>query len=156
MNSAGGSFGLSFGLAFAGAIMLAALAFSFTNLAEQSAVLSPEEQKQVATALEEDAQIMSNTQLVELLVGQPADVQAEIIRINTEARHLALQIALLVPLIAATLGLAVSLRDDRRQPDPKPSSAVEGWSSAASGRVGLGVSVAPQPDPQRDDEPGDE
>ena len=34
VNSAAGSFGLSFGLAFAGAIMLAALALSFTNLSE--------------------------------------------------------------------------------------------------------------------------
>ena len=41
VNSAAGSFGLSFGLAFAGAIMLATLAFSFTNLAEQSTVLTP-------------------------------------------------------------------------------------------------------------------
>ena len=36
------------GLAFAGAIMLATLAFSFTNLAEQSTVLSPTEQQVVA------------------------------------------------------------------------------------------------------------
>ncbi len=36
VNSAAGSFGLSFGLAFAGAIMLAALAFSFTAFAEAS------------------------------------------------------------------------------------------------------------------------
>ena len=36
VNSAAGSFGLSFGLAFAGAIMLAALATSFTALAESS------------------------------------------------------------------------------------------------------------------------
>ena len=41
VNSAAGSFGLSFGLAFAGAIMLATLAFSFTNLAESSTVLTP-------------------------------------------------------------------------------------------------------------------
>ena len=34
VNSAAGSFGLSFGLAFAGAIMLATLALSFTNMAE--------------------------------------------------------------------------------------------------------------------------
>jgi EmrB/QacA subfamily drug resistance transporter len=124
VNSAGGSFGLSFGLAFAGAIMLAALAFSFTNLSEQSLVLDPEEQRQVAAALEEDAQILSDTQLAEILVGQPADVEAEIIRINDEARHFALQIALLVPLIAATLGLAVSF-GMTRQPDPEPSSAAE-------------------------------
>ncbi len=36
VNSAAGSFGLSFGLAFAGAIMLATLALTFTDLAEAS------------------------------------------------------------------------------------------------------------------------
>ena len=67
---------------------------------------------------------MSNSQLDELIAGQPADVQAEIIRINTEARHLALQVALLVPLIAAALGFVVSLGMGR-QPDPVASSAAE-------------------------------
>lgn len=125
VNSAGGSFGLSFGLAFAGAIMLATLAFTFTNMAESSVVLAPEQQEQVAQALEEDAEIMSNTQLEEQLAGQPADVQAEIIRINTEARHIALQVALLVPLIAGLLGLLNSFRMVR-MPDPEPSNAAEG------------------------------
>ena len=41
VNSAAGNFGLSFGLAFAGAIMLAALAFLFTSTTEESTVLSP-------------------------------------------------------------------------------------------------------------------
>ena len=36
VNSAAGSFGLSFGLAFAGAIMLATLAITFTNMAQAS------------------------------------------------------------------------------------------------------------------------
>jgi EmrB/QacA subfamily drug resistance transporter len=124
VNSAGGSFGLSFGLAFAGAIMLATLAFSFTNLANASTVLQPDEKEHVAAVLEDDAQIMSNSQLNELLADEPADVQAEVLRINTDARHLALQVALLVPLIAAALGLAVSF-GMLRQPDPKPSSAAE-------------------------------
>ena len=48
VNSAAGSFGLSFGLAFAGAIMLATLSFAFTNMADSSAVLSPAEQEQVS------------------------------------------------------------------------------------------------------------
>ena len=39
-----------------------------------------------------------------LLVDQPPEVQAEIIRINTEARPLALQVALLIPIIASLLG----------------------------------------------------
>ena len=49
VNSAAGSFGLSFGLAMAGGVMLATLAFAFTAAAESSTVLSPAEQQQVAT-----------------------------------------------------------------------------------------------------------
>jgi hypothetical protein len=41
VNSATGSFGLSFGLAFAGAIMLATLSIAFTDKAESSPVLPP-------------------------------------------------------------------------------------------------------------------
>jgi LPXTG-motif cell wall-anchored protein len=125
VNSAGGSFGLSFGLAFAGAIMLATLSVSFTKLADASTVLSPAEQQQVAKTLEHDAQIMSNTALKEQLKSQPPTTQDEIIRINTDARHLALQVALLIPLLAALLGLFNSFRM-MRLPDPRPSSAVEG------------------------------
>jgi EmrB/QacA subfamily drug resistance transporter len=125
VNSAGGSFGLSFGLAFAGAIMLATLSITFTNMAEASTVLEPAEQQRVANALEEDAQVLSNTQLDELLVGQPEDVRAEIIRINTDARPLALQVALLVPILAALVGLFNSFRM-MRLPDITPSGSVEG------------------------------
>jgi EmrB/QacA subfamily drug resistance transporter len=125
VNSAGGSFGLSFGLAFAGAIMLATLAFTFTNMSESSAVFSPAEQQRVADRLEEGAQILSTTQLQELLVGQPPNIQDEIIRINTDARVIALQVALLVPLLAALLGLFNGFRM-MRLPDPAPSSSGDG------------------------------
>src|SRR5213083_2262516 len=83
VNSAGGSFGLSFGLAFAGAIMLATLSITFTNKANASDVLSPAQQQQVGDKLEDDAQVMTNTQLKELVAKQPQDIQDEIIRINT-------------------------------------------------------------------------
>ena len=43
------------------------------------------EQQQVAKSLIHDAEVMSNTQLAELPVGRPKDVQAEIVRINTDA-----------------------------------------------------------------------
>ena len=46
VNSAGGSFGLSFGLAIAGAIMLATLSFLFTDLAADSDVLDEAQQEQ--------------------------------------------------------------------------------------------------------------
>jgi hypothetical protein len=125
VNSAAGSFGLSFGLAFAGAIMLATLASTFTAKADSSEVLSAQEQQQVAAVLEEDAQLVSNTGLEELLVEQPPAVSAEIIRINTEARPLALQVALLIPILAGTIGIVNGFRM-RRLPDPQPSGAGEG------------------------------
>lgn len=120
VNSAAGSFGLSFGLAFAGAIMLAALATTFTTKSESSAVLSGAEQQRVAQVLETDAELMSNTQLEQLLAQQPAATQQEIIRINTEARPLALQVALLIPLLAGLIGTFNSFRM-LRLPDPKPA-----------------------------------
>ncbi len=125
VNSAGGSFGLSFGLAFAGAIMLASLSLVFTHYANDSTVLSPAEQDKVAKGLEKNAEVMTNTHLEELLAGQPADVKAEIIHINTKARPRALQIALLIPLVAALLGLLNAFRMTRL-PDLEPSEAAEG------------------------------
>jgi len=124
VNSASGSFGLSFGLAFAGAIMLAGLSISFTNMAQASTVLTPAQQEQVAQVLEEDAQVMSNTQLEATLASQPAEIQEEIIRINTDARSIALQMALIVPLLAALLGFVNSFRMVKL-PDLAPSSAAE-------------------------------
>jgi len=125
VNSAAGSFGLSFGLAFAGAIMLATLAFTFTASADASTVLSPDQQQQVSTVLEEDAEIMSNTGLEELLADETPEVQAEVIRINTDSRIIALQVALLVPILAGLIGMLNAFRM-RRLPDPKPSAATEG------------------------------
>jgi MFS family permease len=124
VNSAAGSFGLSFGLAFVGAIMLAGLSLTFTTMATNSTVLAADEKAHVAQVLEQDAQVMSNTQLADLTSGQPPQTQAEILRINTEARPLALQIAMTIPILAGLTGLLISLRM-RRQPDPKASASPE-------------------------------
>jgi MFS family permease len=124
VNSAGGSFGLSFGLAFAGAIMLATLSIAFTDLAKSSTVLPAAEKQQVADVLEDDAEVMSNTQLEELLAEQPEEIREEIIRINIDARPRALQVALLIPILAGLLGLLNSFRM-LRLPDPKPSASAE-------------------------------
>jgi EmrB/QacA subfamily drug resistance transporter len=124
VNSASGSFGLSFGLAFSGAIMLAMLSIVFTQKAESSTVLPLEDKQQIAEALEEDAQLLSNAQLQELLADEPQEIREEIVRINTEARPLALQVALLVPIMASLIGLLNSFRM-LRLPDPTPSEAAE-------------------------------
>jgi len=120
VNSAAGSFGLSFGLAAVGAVMLATLAAAFTQLSSDSDVLTEPEKTQVAIVLEEDAQIMTNTALTAELDGKPAATQDEIIGINTDARHIALQVALLIPLLVGLAGLVNSFRMSRL-PDIAPS-----------------------------------
>ena len=65
------------------------------------------------------------------LVGQPKDVHAEIIRINTDARPIALQVALIIPLLAGLIGLFNGFRM-MRLPDPEPSGSVKGMSFGRS------------------------
>lgn len=125
VNSAAGSFGLSFGLAFAGGVMLATLSFTFVSMSDASDVLASDDKERVATALEEDAQVMANTQLEQLLSEQPDEVADEILRINTEARPRALQAALLIPLLAALVGFFNGFRM-MRLPDVLPSADIEG------------------------------
>ena len=48
---------------------------------------------------------MSDDQLEEQIAAQPPETAEEILRINDEARPQALQIALLVPLLASLVGL---------------------------------------------------
>jgi hypothetical protein len=120
-NSAAGSFGLSFGLAFAGAVMLATLSLTFTAMTQSSTVLPPDEKQHIAQVLEEDAEVMSNTQLQDLLAGRPPEIRDEIIRINTDARPVALQAALLVPILTGLLGLLNSFRM-MREPDAPPAA----------------------------------
>jgi MFS family permease len=125
VNSAAGSFGLSFGLAVAGGVMLAVLSFTFTNMATSSTVLPPDQQQHVARVLEDDAQLMSNSEVSALLEDEPQEIQDEIIRINTDARPRALQFALIVPLLAGLLGLVNGFRMVRI-PEPEPSANIEG------------------------------
>ena len=124
VNSASGSFGLSFGLAMAGGILLATLSLAFTNMTNASPVIPSTQQQQIAQTLEDDAQVVSNTQLNELLADEPPAVQEEILSINTDATNLALQVALLVPILAGLLGLFNSFRM-MRLPDVEPSASVE-------------------------------
>jgi EmrB/QacA subfamily drug resistance transporter len=125
VNSAAGNFGLSFGLAMAGGIMLWALALSFTDMTESSTVIPPSQKQEISETLETDAEVMSNTQLARQIADEPADVQDEVLSINTDARNLSLQVALLVPMVAGLLGIANSLRM-RRLPDITPSAPLEG------------------------------
>jgi MFS family permease len=124
VNSAISSFGLSVGLAFTGAILLASMAILFTAKSDASTVLAPAEKDRVAQVLKDDAQLMSDAQLQEQIADEPPATQEEILRINDQARPQALQIALLIPLLVSLLGLVFSFRM-MRLPDPAPSEAAE-------------------------------
>ena len=124
VNSASGSFGLSFGLAVAGGVLLATLSLAFTNMTNASPVVPSSQQQQIAQTLEDDAQVVSNTQLDKLLADEPQAVREEILSINTDATNLALQVALLVPILAGLLGLFDAFRM-MRLPDVEPSASVE-------------------------------
>lgn len=124
VNSASGSFGLSFGLAIAGGVLLATLSLAFTNMTNASPVIPSDQQQQISQSLEDSAEVMSNTQLEKQVAGEPPEVQAEILQINTDATNLALQVALLIPILAGLLGLFNSFRM-MRLPDIKPSAAAE-------------------------------
>ena len=104
--------------------MLATLSFAFT-LAQDSAVLSPAEQEQVADRPRGGRRGDDQHPAGGAAGRAAADVQAEIIRINTEARPMALQVALLIPILAGLVGFANSFRM-MRQPDPHPTGSAEG------------------------------
>jgi hypothetical protein len=125
VNSAAGTFGLSFGLAVAGGIMLATLSFSFTDMTNASSVIPADQKEQISQTLENDAQVMSNTQLDALLVEEPPAVRTEILSINTQARDRSLQVALLASVIASLIGLFNSFRM-MRLPELTPSAPLEG------------------------------
>ena len=122
VNSSISSFGLSVGLAFVGAILLAALSITFTNKTDASDILPAAEKEQIAQVLEDDAQVMSDASLEEQLEGQPPEIQDEVLRINDEARPQALQIALLIPLLVSIVGLFWGFQM-MRLPDPAPTDA---------------------------------
>ena len=125
VNSAAGSFGLSFGLAFAGAIMLADALLHLHRHGRSQHRAPPAEQEQVADALEDDAEVMSNTQL-ERAARRPARSDPGRDHPHQHRRQTAaLQVALLVPLLAGLLGLFNSFRM-MRLPDPTPSGSAEG------------------------------
>src|SRR4029453_18512144 len=104
VNSAVSSFGLSVGLACGGAILLAALSIAFTDMSDASDVLPASDKQHVADVLEDDAQVMSNTQLNQLLKDEPKEIREEIVSINDDARPKALQVALLVPFLTSLAG----------------------------------------------------
>jgi MFS family permease len=97
--------GSSLGTAVAGAILISALISGISARAEDSTVLTPPQQEQVAAALEGDVSAMSDAQIEELLQGQPQPVVDEVTQINSDARDRALGFALIGVTLVGLLGM---------------------------------------------------
>jgi hypothetical protein len=87
-------------------------------------VIPPAQQQQIAQTMEDDAEVMRNTDLEKLLVAEPKDVQVAILEINEDATNRALQFALLIPILAGLAGLFASFRMIRLE-DIEPSAYAE-------------------------------
>jgi hypothetical protein len=96
-------------------------------MTEASAVIPPADQQVIAETLERDAEVVSNTELEALLVDEPPAVRAEVLQINDDATDRALQVAMLVPILAGFIGLLNAFRM-MRLPDIRPSGDIEGAS----------------------------
>ncbi len=125
INTTASQFGMSLGTALAGTVMLMGFTANFNDLAEDSDVLTPAEQQEVADALITDARIISNSELRELLEENPSDrdFREELLRINSEASPAALRLALLASLAAGLIGLGVSTRLPRDPADDSIGAA---------------------------------
>ena len=107
--------------------MLATLSLSFTAMTNASTVIPDGQKQTISAALEQNAEVVSDTQLQVIVAEEPPAVQAEILAINDAARALSLQVAMLVPVLACLLGLINAFRMVRL-PDIEPSSSLEGLS----------------------------
>ena len=91
-------------------------------------------------ALEDDAEVMSNTALAEQITGQPAEVEAEVLAINDEARNRSLQVALLVPAPRMPARPRQLLPDAALPTKPRPD---EGWARAEPPPAAVAAGTTP-------------
>ena len=126
VNSAGGSFGLSFGLAFAGAVMLATLSFLVHQHGRgqrRAPTGRPATGRRGAGGRRRgDEQHASSTSCS---TTNPSRSRTRSSASTPRRGPRALQFALLVPILAALIGLINSFRMVRL-PETTPSAAVEG------------------------------
>ena len=98
-------------------------------------MLSPAEQDRVAERARGGRRGDEQRALAPLLEGQPEDVQAEIIRINTDVRRSRCRSRLLVPLLAALLGCSIVPHDARAGPGVRWSGRAQAASTIVFDQV---------------------
>jgi MFS family permease len=130
------NFGSALGTAIAGAVLVSALITGVTQRTEDSTVLPPEAKTQISAALEEEVSAMSDTQIRQILEGQPPAVVDEVVRINGDSRDRALGLALLTVGIIGLVGLVATFFLPGRKPSPQVEEAAQPGPAASERGVG--------------------
>jgi MFS family permease len=107
--------GSSLGTALAGSIAIAVLISVTQNLINQNATLNAQQKQAYSQAVQSQAEILSNAQVEQKLVGQSQSVSNAVVSINSEARQKALGDSLIALSVIGLLGVLTSWRL------PKPS-----------------------------------
>jgi MFS family permease len=102
--------GSSFGTAVAGAVLISVLIGTATTLTQQSTVLTDAQKSQVMTALDEDVQAVSDTQVKAALSGAPPEVQDEVVLINAASRDSGLRASMVLLGIVSLIAIVLSFR----------------------------------------------
>ncbi len=108
LMSASQNLGMSLGTALMGSIVIAGLVVGATALIEDSTVIPEDLKPSVISAVEENAQFLSNEELQAVLKDVPPDVSQEILRINEIARIQGIKTSLWGLVIFAVFGIIIS------------------------------------------------
>lgn len=109
LMSASQNLGMSLGTALMGSIVIAGLVVGATALIEDSTVIPEDLKPSVISAVEENAQFLSDEELQAVLIDAPPEVSQEILRINEIARIQGIKTSLWGLVIFAVFGIIISV-----------------------------------------------
>jgi MFS family permease len=108
--------GSSMGTALAGAIIITSFIFNFTTQVDGSTAFTDGQKTQINTAVNQQAQIVSNTTFESLVVTVPQPQQTDLVNINSQARQTALTRIYIVIGGIGIMGILASLLIPKTKP----------------------------------------
>lgn len=108
--------GSSMGTALAGAIIITSFIFNFTTQVDNSTAFTDGQKTQINTAVNQQAQIVSNTAFESLVVTVPQPQQTDLVNINSQARQTALTRIYIVIGCIGIMGILASLLIPKTKP----------------------------------------
>jgi len=108
--------GSSMGTALAGAIIITSFIFNFTTQVDNSTAFTDGQKTQINTAVNQQAQIVSNTAFESLVVTVPQPQQTDLVNINSQARQTALTRIYIVIGGIGIMGILASLLIPKTKP----------------------------------------